>query len=207
MQQDTWLKRVGERLSYANVVATLALFVALGGVSYAALTLPRNSVGTPQLRNRAVTLPKIAFPLGMATGTRPGPVGVGESAPVCENSIRAACSFPPPRPIVFTSLALNLPRPSQVLLLASAALEQPGPAGGAPDSIGLGISLDESGLQDQQTGNLDAANAFSTTVAFQRVMTIAAGHHRVGLAAIGYVSRPTYASDGQLVAIVLPAGP
>jgi hypothetical protein len=44
---------VMERLSYANVTATLALFLALGGTSYA-LTLPRNSVGSKQIRSRAV---------------------------------------------------------------------------------------------------------------------------------------------------------
>jgi hypothetical protein len=47
------------RLSYANVMATLALFVALGGSSYAALQLPRASVGTAQLEANAVTSPKV----------------------------------------------------------------------------------------------------------------------------------------------------
>jgi hypothetical protein len=42
------------RLSYANVMATIAVFVALGGSSYAAL-----KVGTKQLRNGAVTSVKI----------------------------------------------------------------------------------------------------------------------------------------------------
>ena len=42
------------------MVATLALFVALGGVSYAALQLPKNSVGTKQLKKKAVTSQKIA---------------------------------------------------------------------------------------------------------------------------------------------------
>ena len=42
-------------------VALLALFVALGGTAVAAgNVLPRNSVGTPQLQNGAVTKPKIA---------------------------------------------------------------------------------------------------------------------------------------------------
>ena len=43
-----------QRLSYANITATLALFVALGGSSYAALTLPRGSVGSKQIRRHAV---------------------------------------------------------------------------------------------------------------------------------------------------------
>ncbi len=38
-----------------NVIALLALFVALGGTSYAALNLPAGSVGTRQLKNRSVT--------------------------------------------------------------------------------------------------------------------------------------------------------
>ena len=37
-----------------NVVAYLALFVALGGTSYAAATLPRNSVTAKQIAARAV---------------------------------------------------------------------------------------------------------------------------------------------------------
>ena len=54
----TRLRRI--RLSYANVISTLALFLALGGVSYAAVALPTNSVGTPQLQSKAVTASKIA---------------------------------------------------------------------------------------------------------------------------------------------------
>ncbi len=37
-----------------NAVAYLALFVALGGTSYAAVALPRNSVGATQIKPRAV---------------------------------------------------------------------------------------------------------------------------------------------------------
>lgn len=42
-----------------NVVGYLALFAALGGTSYAAAQLPSGSVGTPQLRNAAVTAAKV----------------------------------------------------------------------------------------------------------------------------------------------------
>jgi hypothetical protein len=51
--------RMKSRVSYANVVSALALFVALGGSSYAAFELPANSVGAAQLRNRAVTSVKV----------------------------------------------------------------------------------------------------------------------------------------------------
>jgi hypothetical protein len=46
------------RLSYAKVVATLALFVALGGTATAA-TLARDSVGAPQIKTDAVRSPEI----------------------------------------------------------------------------------------------------------------------------------------------------
>ena len=48
------------RLSYANVTSSIALFVALGGVSYAATALPVNSVGNAQIKDAAVTGSKIA---------------------------------------------------------------------------------------------------------------------------------------------------
>jgi hypothetical protein len=54
------LARVRSRLTYANVVASLALFVALGGVSWAAVTLPAHSVGKRQLKSNAVTSEKVA---------------------------------------------------------------------------------------------------------------------------------------------------
>jgi hypothetical protein len=38
-----------------NAVAYLALFVALGGTSYAAINLPAGSVGSKQLRNGSIT--------------------------------------------------------------------------------------------------------------------------------------------------------
>jgi hypothetical protein len=46
-------------LTFANVAAALALFVALGGTGYAAISLPRNSVGPAQLQRAAVTSSKI----------------------------------------------------------------------------------------------------------------------------------------------------
>ena len=46
-------------LSYANVMATIAVFIALGGGAYAATALPKNSVGATQLRNDAVTSTKV----------------------------------------------------------------------------------------------------------------------------------------------------
>jgi trimeric autotransporter adhesin len=49
---------VRNRLTYSNVIGTIALFIALGGVAVAA-GLPRNSVGANQLKRGAVTAAKI----------------------------------------------------------------------------------------------------------------------------------------------------
>src|SRR5688572_24359804 len=43
-------------LSYANVMSTIAVFIALGGTSYA---VARNSVGNAQLKRNAVTSSKV----------------------------------------------------------------------------------------------------------------------------------------------------
>jgi hypothetical protein len=47
-------------LSFANVMATTAVFIALGGVSYAAITLPNNSVRSAHLAKGAVRSSDIA---------------------------------------------------------------------------------------------------------------------------------------------------
>jgi hypothetical protein len=53
------MKRLLPSPTYANVVSTLCLFILLGGASYAAVKLPKNSVGSKQLKKNAVTAAKI----------------------------------------------------------------------------------------------------------------------------------------------------
>lgn len=52
------MSKLRPRLTYSNVIASVALFVALGGAAVAA-GLPRNSVGANQLKKGAVTAAKI----------------------------------------------------------------------------------------------------------------------------------------------------
>jgi hypothetical protein len=55
MQRVTrMLTRLRPRLTYANVISTLCLFIVLGGGAYAANALPKNSVGAKQLKKDAV---------------------------------------------------------------------------------------------------------------------------------------------------------
>jgi hypothetical protein len=54
------MNRLKPRLNYANVVATLALFIAVGcGSAFAASQLGKKTVGTKQLKKNAVTPAKI----------------------------------------------------------------------------------------------------------------------------------------------------
>lgn len=48
------MKRILQHARH-NAIAYLALFISIGGTSYAAVTLPANSVGTRQLRNHSIT--------------------------------------------------------------------------------------------------------------------------------------------------------
>ncbi len=66
------------RLTYANVVATAALFIAVGGVSYAAISLPAGSVGQKQIRAGAVTERDLDFPLGVRSATEYVPNKLGK---------------------------------------------------------------------------------------------------------------------------------
>ncbi len=53
------MRKIRRRFTFANVVSCIALFVALGGAAYAAGKLGKNSVGTKQIKNQAVTAAKI----------------------------------------------------------------------------------------------------------------------------------------------------
>lgn len=213
-------RRLREKLSYANVVATLALFVALGGASYAAVTLPAGSVGDKQLRNGAITPPKLAFPVAMATGTRES-VSVGAPGLPCTG----ACSFPEPPPTkeheppVLTSATLNLRRASHVLLLGAARFEEGNLPYGTEvregESNEFRVEVREHGAKQPTlewgTVVLEKANQYRypPPVSFDRVVDEAAGRHTFALTAQGRVTpgRKAEARNVSLAAIALPASP
>jgi hypothetical protein len=54
------MRRLSGKLTYANVVATLALFIAIGGASaFAATQLGKNTVGPKQLKKNSITTAKV----------------------------------------------------------------------------------------------------------------------------------------------------
>jgi hypothetical protein len=75
------------RFLRGNVIALLALFIALGGTTYAATALPKNSVGAKQLKKNAVTAVKIKS--GAATNGKIGANAV-TGAKVKDDSLTGA---------------------------------------------------------------------------------------------------------------------
>lgn len=67
--------RCGRGFSPSMAMAFIALLIALGGTSYAAITLPANSVGSKQIKKKAVTLSKIAPAARTALKGKAGPIG------------------------------------------------------------------------------------------------------------------------------------
>jgi hypothetical protein len=63
------------------VVASLALLTSLAGTGYAATVLPRNSVGTTQLQNNAVTSAKVMNSSLVRADFKPGQLPRGPAGP------------------------------------------------------------------------------------------------------------------------------
>jgi hypothetical protein len=72
---------IRRRLTFANVLSVIALFVALGGASYAATQLPKSSVGTKQLKASAVTAAKVRDGSLRATDFAAGQIPAGPRGP------------------------------------------------------------------------------------------------------------------------------
>jgi hypothetical protein len=84
------LSRAVARLSYANVVATLALFIALGGSAYAATALPRNSVGSAQIRANAVGPSELRRNAVTSTEIRDSSVSLRDIAAGARSALRGS---------------------------------------------------------------------------------------------------------------------
>jgi hypothetical protein len=77
------MNRIARHISYANVTASLALFLALGGISWAATTLPRNSVGAKQIKSSAVGSSEVKDGALSASDFALGALPRGPEGPQC----------------------------------------------------------------------------------------------------------------------------
>jgi len=131
-------------ITYANIVATLALSVALGGVSYAAAVLPAGSVGPRQLRPASVGLGALKFPLGARSVTDSQREITTENA--CngggsQQSIAPACLSPSvAAPNPRREVRVLLSKPGELLISGTATVRVEGStASGAAITVGATI--------------------------------------------------------------------
>ncbi len=105
-----WIPRTTP--SAAMVVSLIALFVALGGTSYAAITtLPVNSVGTPQLKNNAVTSVKVRDGSLLSTDFKAGQIPGDAYAAYKNGPVAAPASMS-------TIATLNVPQIGNYVIFA-----------------------------------------------------------------------------------------
>jgi hypothetical protein len=86
--------RIGRRIRYADVASTIAVVFAMSGTAFAASSLAANSVGTTQLKDGAVTTPKLhakavgsaKLAVGAVTGSKIA-AGAVDSAAISDQSI------------------------------------------------------------------------------------------------------------------------
>jgi hypothetical protein len=128
-----------------NAIALAALFIALGGTSYAAVAIPKNSVGPSQLRKGAVTSSKIHSGAITAGKLASGSFGrrIVYLAEIYSDGTVALSS---PKGITTTDWSadtgglVNLPRrvPQGCVAIASGAAPLALPAG-TPPAVGAGL--------------------------------------------------------------------
>ncbi len=110
------MRRIFGEGRYANVTATMALVLALGGTSYAAIKLPANSVTTKQVKDRSLLskdFKRGQLPAGKQGAAGPagpqgaqGPAGPAGAAAGAYKATQAGPAITPNAPQTVDSLAL-----------------------------------------------------------------------------------------------------
>ena len=91
------MSRLRPRITYANVTATIALFIALGGTSYAVSQLPRNSVGAHQIRSGAIRSAEIKNGSARSRDIRDRSIGVKDLSIAARRALRGQEGPPGPQ--------------------------------------------------------------------------------------------------------------
>jgi hypothetical protein len=139
-----------------NAIALFALFVALGGTSYAALSLPAGSVGTTQLRNHSVT--PIKFDRGSIGGYVRYWARIGASGRLIASQPRAKVLvwYKPPSPFAGGQLRWPMRVSSDCFSIATAeSFPSPGSASAVTVTGGKGFGTQvRIGLSSQLPVNI-----------------------------------------------------
>jgi hypothetical protein len=161
------LKQLRKRLTYANVVSSIALFLVLGGgAAFAASQLGKNSVGSKQLKKNAVTSAKIKKNAVTGAKVKPGslqatdfaagqlPAGPkgdkGAPGPSFGAFGNGGCGeLGEPFDTCASTGSVNLPSSGNVLLVASGEWDNDDDGATPPNSGECRLSVDGSALPEQ----------------------------------------------------------
>jgi hypothetical protein len=152
----------------ANAIGYAALFVALGGTGYAATTtVPANSVGTPQLKNGAVTGQKVAKNTltganikASTLGTVPNATHVGGLATTAfQRRVGSACSTGQAIRSIGPGGSVTCQSTGQGTITGVTA--GTGLTGGAT-SGNASLSVDPTAVQSRVTGTCDSGSAIAS---------------------------------------------
>lgn len=170
--------RVRRHFTYANVTATIALYVALGGISYAVLRVPARSVGPAQLRPRAVGPTALAVALGGASVET-------QDVKTFTDYTRACRSGSPPPPCVppvaaeVASVRIKTHARGTLLFSAVTGMTNANAASGDVADVTLTASVDGRKLPGQSTVQVPFGRPVS--VPLQASARLSAGTHTVRL--------------------------
>jgi hypothetical protein len=211
-------------------VALLALVIALGGTSYAAVQLPNNSVGTKQLRAKAVTPAKLSKKVRaqLEAAGLPGPAGApgpqgdpgpkgdpgakgetgekGDPGPTSGGvgGINTTINPTSGTPLLNTA-TVTLPRTGKVLVLVMGTFSVQCPAACSREITAQVDGATVPGLVGTVT-SANGSTAAQTINAAGIMANVSAGSHTVTLAsrmATGTSSATPNGSDVRIVAIAL----
>lgn len=186
------------RVSYSSVTATIALFLSLGGASYAAFSLPAHSVGARDLRAGAVDTEALGFPLGATSVTKDSPEDLLKGA--CNGALRPG-ETPPPCPLLRfggsspTELRVDTHHAGHLLIWAIAGVDNEGVAD-TQAKVSYAVILDERAVS---SGEITVAGGQQEQVPIQALVRVTSRSHTVG-----FQIRAEYSSYGPGDVIVSP---
>lgn len=185
------LKRVTDTMTYANVSATLALFVSLGGASYAAIALPAASVGSRQIRAKAVGPLALSFPVGTIGITDNNVEDIAKNA--CNSPAKISegtatpCFLPHNGPTPHRELSAVLRSHGRLSLSALVGVKNEGSPSTSARII-LELRIDHRTVAEDET---TSSGGQAIQVPIQAVASLSAGRHTAGLSV-----RADYGSSG-----------
>jgi hypothetical protein len=184
------LSKLRSRLTYANAMSTIALFLAMGGGAYA-VTVPKNSVGPKQLKSGAVSSAKVKNGSLLMSDFKSGQLALGAAA-------RADDVDPPAKyGAIVASTSLRTRIKGRVFVIG--ALRDPFlTCGGGACSSQWGVYVDDKPVQNTGitlSAEPDASDGRVYHTLFGVTGTLKPGLHRIRIAR---TDSPNITAVGQL---------